>query len=111
MPKNTQVEKYEMLFPLLNSALIEMKEFSKKKQGELLNKLKVKILNKILFQVKELLSNENTVEFLELLDEDDLPSNSDAVLIIAQHKSAMIQFRDKYHKYDRSSGGQRWLIE
>lgn len=105
-------EKYEMLYPLLSSMLHEMKEFSKKKQDESLNKLKVKMINKILSQVKDMLSGEPSNEFLDLLDEDTLPSNGDSVLIISQYKAAMDQFRGKYYRRDDSLGlgERRWFV-
>jgi len=38
----------------------------------------------------------NQVELLDLLDDDSLPSNSDATLIVAQYIAAMNHFEDKY---------------
>ncbi len=105
LPTNAQVEKYEMLSSLLDSMLTEMREFSKKKQDEVLNKLKVKMINKVLEQIKDILTDEPTIEFLDLLDDETLPTNGDAVLIIAQYKSALDQFKAKYH----SSG--RWFTK
>ena len=80
---SAEVKRYEMLYPMINSDLDEIRELSKKKQDEPLNKFKVKTINKKLEQVKEILKNEPTYEFLELLDEDTFPSNSDAVLLIS----------------------------
>ena len=39
--------KYEMLFPMLEAVHDEVKELSKKKQADVLNKLKVKMINRI----------------------------------------------------------------
>jgi hypothetical protein len=102
-----QAHEHDLLAPLLQSVLYEVKEFSKKKQDEPLNKLKVRAANKILSRIKTLLANEPTVEFLELLDEDTLPTNSDAVIIMAQHVSAMQQFRSKYYRRT-TMGDERW---
>lgn len=89
-----QVESYLTISPLLEAAFDEVKEFSKKKQDEVLNVKKVGIINKLLEKAKEFLKDEATVAFLELLDENDLPTNSDAVLIMSQYISAM----NKFHK-------------
>lgn len=102
------VRKYEMLNPLLNSMLGEMKELSKKKQDGFLNKLKVSMINKILTQIKILLSTEPTSEFISLLDEDSLPTNSDVVLILSQYQSAMNQYRGKYYRRDTDEATSRW---
>lgn len=95
-----QVGKFEMLFPMVNSDLHEIRELSKKKQDEPLNKFKVKTINKKLEKVIDILANEPTSEFLELLDDETLPSNSDAVLIISQFIRALEHFRSKYYTDD-----------
>jgi hypothetical protein len=103
--------KYEMLFPMLEAVYIEIKELSKKKQDDVLNKLKVKMINRILEQVREILAGEPTIPFTELLDEEMLPSNSDTVLMLAQFKSAMVQFRAKYYGYDKEAMESRWFVK
>jgi len=100
LPSNEKVDKFDMLEPLLESIYYEMSEFSRKKQDLQLNKLKAKMINKILEEMRNILSDEPTIEFLDLLEEDILPTNSDAVLIIGQYRKAMKQFEDKYHMYD-----------
>ena len=107
---NVQTEKYELLYPLLKSILFEVKELSKKKQDEPLNKLKVRMVNKILSQIKtDVLNDDPSREFLDRLDDETLPTNSDAVLIIAQYDAAMAQFHAKYHGWDGSD--HRWFTK
>jgi len=95
LPSDAQVEKFQMLNELADSIYIEMKEFSKKKPDDVLNAFKVKTLNRVLTQLKDFLKDEPTVSFLDLLDEETLPSNSDAILIIGQFKAAMENFKKK----------------
>jgi len=104
-PTKAQVEEFEMLSKLLDALAIEAKEFSKKKPDEALNKLKIKMANRVLSKVKELLKKEATNEFLDILDEVTIPTNSDAVLIIGQFKAAMNQFYGSYNGYDGTSYG------
>ena len=47
-----------------------------------------------------------TIEFLDLLDEVKLPTNSDAVIIIAQFKAAMHQYKEKHFRWNGSK--QAW---
>ncbi|MCG8377763.1 MAG: hypothetical protein MI702_14895 [Chlorobiales bacterium] len=102
LPSDTLVEKFTMLSGLLNSVYTEMKELSKKKPDEPLNKFKVKNVNRVLEQVKEVLKDEPTIEFLDLLDDETLPSNSDAILIIGQYIASMRSFRNKFtNEYNR----------
>lgn len=111
LPSQEKVEKFQMFSGLLDSIFEEMKEFSKKKPDELLNQLKVKMINKVLKQIKEVLASEPTSEFLELLDDATLPSNSDAVLIISQFRSAMEHFKNKFYFYDRDRLEERWVTQ
>lgn len=96
LPTDAQVVKFQMLRELTDSIYTEMKEFSKKKPDEALNAFKVKNVNRVLIQIKDFLNAEPTVSFLDLLDDETLPSNSDAILIIGQFKAAMDNFRNKY---------------
>lgn len=100
LPTKEEVKSFEMLFPMLNSDIAEIRELSKKKQDEPLNSFKVKIINKKLVQIKELLKNQATTEYLELLDSETLPTNSDAVLLLSQFVNAMKQYRDNYAESD-----------
>lgn len=97
-----QVKLYLTINPLLKSAFDEVKEFSKKKQDEELNIKKVKMINRLLEKAKEILKDEPTVEYLELLDEDELPTNSDAVLIMSQFISAMNKFHEDHYQYENN---------
>lgn len=99
-PTKANAEQFDMLFPILDSVFNEIKELSKKKQDGALNEMKVKMTNRILAKVKLILNDDPTVEFLDLLDEVALPTNSDAVLIIAQFKAAMQQYKTKHHGWD-----------
>jgi hypothetical protein len=105
LPTLESVNKFDMLYPMLVSDLNEIRELSRKKQDEPLNKFKVKTVNKKLEQIKNILSNEPTNEYLELLDEETFPSNSDAVLMISQFIKAMDQFKMKYCIIDGSEFG------
>lgn len=104
-PTKANAEQFDMLFPILDSVFNEIKELSKKKQDGALNEMKVKITNRILAKVKLILNDDPTVEFLDLLDEVTLPTNSDAVLIIAQFKAAMEQYKEKHHGWDGHEHG------
>ena len=101
-PTISQSEDFDMLSPILDSVFRETKELSTKKQDGVLNELKIKMINRILAKMKTILKNDPTIEFLDLLDEETLPINSDAVFVIAQFEAAMKQFKEKY--YDRISG-------
>lgn len=106
-PKRETTEQFDMLFPIVESVFNEIKELSKKKQDGALNDLKVKMTNRVLSKVKTILKDDPTLEFLDLLNEESLPTNSDAVLIISQFKGAMQQFKNRH--FDTSSIDEVWI--
>lgn len=111
LPTQAEVDTYEMLHPMLDKIAYEVRELSKKKQDGALNELKVKMINRVLTQIKDLLNNEPSVQFLDLLDTDILPTNSDAILIISQYAAALSAFHDKYYGYDELLHSQRWFTK
>ena len=104
------VTQYELLFPLLTGIYKEMQELSKKKPDTPLNTFKVKSINRILEPTKELLKEENMYPFLDILDVDDIPTNSDVILILSQYIKSMNIFHDKYYGYDSNEGDYIWKI-
>lgn len=111
LPSEKKVIDYERLQPLIQSVYAEIKEFSKKKPDGALNTLKVKMINRALKQIKDFLSDEPNIDFLELLDEEVIPSNSDAVLVVSQFLAVISQFREKYYGYDSDRGVHRWFTD
>jgi len=110
-PTKAQVAEFEMLWPILKKLLYETKELSKKKPDSPLNKLKVGMVNKVLESLKAILSNEPIVQYLEQLDNETLPTNSDAVFIIAQYDAAMEQYKKGHYDYgdEDDEYGKQWL--
>jgi len=103
--------KHDDLMPLLEAMFNEFQEFSKKKQDGILNKRKVEIVNRLLGDVLAILDGEPTRAYLDLLDEDDLPQNSDVVLILGQVVTAMEAFRGKYYRWlDEDEEERGWAI-
>jgi len=101
LPTEKNIEDYKLLKEMLGSLVRELRELSKKKQEGALNLTKVKMVNRILRPLKEeILKNEPAHNFLDLLDEAEIPNNSDAVLIISQYESALKEYKNKYHVKD-----------
>ena len=100
---------HDNLMPLVEAMLREFQELSKKKPDGALNKRKVEIVNRLLQEVHRLLEGEPTRVYLDLLDEDDLPQNSDVVLILSQTVVAMTRFRDTHYRYSQAREEWAWL--
>lgn len=111
LPTKKQTETFDMLQPMLQSFLSEVRELAKKKPDGLLNEVKIKMINRVLKQIKEALETDASIEYLDLLDEETLAQNSDALLILGQYNAAMGQFKEKHHKQDAVSYKRRWFTQ
>lgn len=85
----TEALGHDKLLPLLHAMFREFQELSKKKPDSVLNKKKIEIANKLLKDVLSHLEGTPFRQYLYLLDEDDLPQNSDVMLILGQAIAAM----------------------
>jgi hypothetical protein len=110
-PSDAEAEAYDRLVPLLEAAHREMTELSKKKQDGVVNALKIRILNRLLTELGTLLDNDPSRGFVELLDEETLPQNSDAVLLLSQWQAALKQYKDRHFGYDAATGSHRWFTQ
>ncbi|RUR30326.1 hypothetical protein ELY33_11000 [Vreelandella andesensis] len=90
--------------PLLNSMHAEFKELAKKKPEAAVSKNEIKIVNRLLEKVREVLIEEDSIGFLDILDEDDVPQTSDVTLILLQYVAAMKGFYYKYYGYVSEEG-------
>jgi hypothetical protein len=108
-PSDEQAATYDRLVPMLEAAHREMTELSKKKQDGVVNTLKIKMLNRLLSELSKVIENDPSYAFVDMLDEETLPQNSDAVLILSQWQAALKQYKDRHHGYDPSMRDQRWF--
>ena len=92
-------DEYNLLFAMLKSAYIELRDMSKKSPKESLSLMKVRMLNRILERIKIFLKNEATSNFLDLIDEDIIPSTSDTLLLMSQYAGAIENYYQRYHIY------------
>lgn len=98
-PSQERVEKFGYLSPMLDAAVVEMREFSKRKQDGIVSATKLKILNRLLSDIRDIVSGEETVNYFDPLDEEDLPQNSDAVLVLGQYSAALKSFKSAHNRY------------
>lgn len=110
--KYTTTEKasiHDTVMPLLDSMYLEFKELSKKKPDAAVSKSKISIANRLLLKVREVLADEASVDFLDMLDEDDVPQTSDVTLILSQYVAAMNGFKEKFHGWNGNDSD--WFTE
>jgi len=103
-----KVSVYETTMPLLKAMYFEFKELSKKKPDSAVSKNKIKITNRLLEKVRVALENSSSIEFLDLLDEDDIPQVSDVTLILSQYVASMEAFKKRHYGYYNHE--RQWVI-
>jgi len=100
LPTEKDIENYFLLSDMLEAQRKEFNPLSRKKSNEQLNPIKIKMVNRILEPLNKLFKNEASHKFLDILNEDDMPTNSDVVLVISQYETAINEFRKKYYFKD-----------
>ncbi|BAY59238.1 hypothetical protein NIES2135_61150 (plasmid) [Leptolyngbya boryana NIES-2135] len=100
---------HDTVMPLLEAMHQEFKELSKKKPDSVLSLTKVKTVNRLLNSCRKILESEQSIQFLDTLDEDNIPQNSDVVLTLSQYVAAMAQFKSSHYGWDGVK--ERWFTE
>ncbi len=92
--KEKDIELFEKLNGQLEGLYDEMRTLSKKSPTDAVNKFKLKFINQALFEINTFLSDEYKpfTEFTKF-EEDDLPTNSDVVLMLSQYLNCMEKLR------------------
>jgi len=101
-----KVNTYESTAPFLESLYKEIQILS----DGTLNQYKVKIINRLLSDIKTMLSGETDSKYLDLVNDEDLPQYSDVVIILSQYSAAMDKFKHRYFGWDSMNQENRWFI-
>ena len=104
-----KAKNHETTMPLLEAMYTEFKELSKKKPDATVSKSKIKMTNRLLEKVRTVLEDEASLEFLDLIDEDDMPQVSDVTLMLSQYVVSMKEFRSSHFGY--YNGELQWVIK
>ena len=86
----------------------EFKELSKKKSETAVSKSKILLVNRLLEQCREILKDEKSIQFLDLVEEENVPQFSDVVIILGQYVAAMSQFRSTYYGWNGTE--HTWIV-
>jgi hypothetical protein len=99
-----QANGYDAVIGVFTGLFKELKELAKKKPEATLSASKVKIINRVLVDVRDCLQGEPEHKYLDLLDDETLPQYSDAILILSQHQGALKAFRARCFGYNEDTG-------
>lgn len=104
-----KVMAYKSSHAVFEGLIREIRELSKKKADATLIAGKVKIINRVLNDLREFLSEEPEAKYLDPLNDDELPQNSDAVLVMVQYESALRAFHSRYYRSLGMGRGLGWI--
>jgi hypothetical protein len=105
MDKKDDIGEFEKLEQQLHSFLAEVSELSKKRPNDPLNKFKLKFINATLSKLNGLLKDDRPFADFKEFDVDDLPTNSDVVVILSQYTAAVHRFR-----LDNTTEDSTWIV-
>lgn len=92
----TQLENFIKLQEQIEGMFQELSILSKKNPDKPLNKFKIKLVNSVLDTANSILDEKNRpfTDF-ERFDEDELPSNSDVVVMLSQYLKCLEKYRSE----------------
>ena len=104
-----QVSGFEKTQAQLNGFFDEISALSRKKPDSAINKFKLKLINQCLNACKDILGSQYLpFEDFDLFNEDDLPTNSDVVVVLSQYLGCLEKLRaDNIYQ---SFGSWYWKI-
>jgi len=102
------VDQFELINPLMRKIYTDIQELTKKKQDGVLSKTRIVMVNRLLENARLLLKEEPSIAYLDRLDEDAIPQNADAMMIIGQYVAALQAFQDRHTAGD-SFDDKYWI--
>ena len=105
-----KADAYDSIFEVFSHLYKELKILGNKKPAETLSESKVKIVNRLLEDIREVLKGETEFKYLDLLDNEALPQYSDAILILSQYEGALKGFKGRCYGWDNIGLKETWNI-
>lgn len=89
------IEKYNITYGRIVSLYNEIQKLSAKKPNDQLNTFKIRVVNQALKDALTLFGNEYLpINDFSQFDEDELPTNSDVVMVLQLYRDSLHRFRD-----------------
>jgi len=87
-----------------------MGELSKERANDALNPFKLKFINILLEGLNKILSSAKPFKDFDKFEDNELPTNSDVVMMLSQYAAAVFQMRSENTGCD-DSGDWCWIIK
>ncbi|MBE7213796.1 hypothetical protein MK852_02745 [Shewanella benthica] len=105
MKTEDEVEKLEKIIGQLKGAHGEISILAKKSPADSLNAFKLTLINNVIKASNEVLGEKyKPFEHFDQFETDDLPSNSDVTMILAQYMEEAERYRSDNVVYDQYTG-------
>lgn len=106
-----KINDFEKIHIQLESLHNEISALSKKSQNDALNKFKLRFVNQAICASNKILGdNYRPFPDFEQFNEDDIPSNSDATMMLGQYLNCMEKLRADNIKYS-NNGKWFWIAD
>lgn len=107
--KKDEIETFEKLHVQIKDMYAEISILSKKAPDGAMNKFKLKFINQLIETANQFLEEGyKPFDDFEKFDDNDMPYNSDVVIIISQYIKCLEKF--KYDHIVRRSGSWYWNL-
>lgn len=110
MTSEQEIQEFERLEQQLHSMVSEMGELSKKRANDGLNPFKLRFVNTLLEDLNKMLGSAKPFEDFDKFDGEDVPTNSDVVMMLSQYAAALFHMRSENTDEDGSLDWY-WLIK
>ena len=110
MKTDSDIDKFVKLVKQIKNLISEFSVLSKKKPDDAVNKFKIKLINPVLEVANYFISDKKYKPFaeFELFNEDDLPTNSDVLVILSQYSACLEKYCEDSIEY--YAGKRYWLV-
>lgn len=109
MKTEKEIGEFEKHERLLRVFCKEISELSVKKPNDAVNRFKLQYINSTLRALNEILRESKPFAEFQDFEPDELPTNSDVTLILAQYAVAVLAFREANTETD-SHGSWLWKL-
>ena len=109
--KTTDVNLFEKIHVQMQALHDEVGVLSKKSPNDALNKFKLMLVNGLIQEANSLLKGDyKPLVGFEVFSQDDIPTNSDVVMVLAQYLNCLEKLRADNIRKDDFGRGWFWVI-
>ncbi len=109
--KTTEVNLFEKIHVQMQALHDEVGVLSKKSPNDALNKFKLKLINGLIQEANSLLKGDyKPLMGFEMFSEDDIPTNSDVVMVLAQYLNCLEKLRADNIRQGEFGSAWFWVI-